>query len=149
LRYVVDDGAVFYINGVEVHRYGTAAATAVTATTLFTDHEGRDHYDGPVLLVATNLVVGENVMAVEVHQTSATSSDVVFGAELAAVTSTPPPAQFTNARVESGGLRIEWTGPGTLERADAVTGPWTTAPSQTNPQIVPTTGAAGFYRIKQ
>ena len=149
LRYVVDDGAIFYINGVEVHRFGTAATTTVNASTLFTDHEGRDHYDGPVLIVATNLVVGTNVMAVEVHQSSVTSSDVVLGVELASVTSVPIPAKFINVRREAGSLRIEWIGSGTLQQAGAVTGPWTTAPNQSNPQFVPTTGAAAFYRLKQ
>jgi len=154
LRYLVDDAAVFYINGVEVHRSSNMPSGPVTYTTLANpDHEGRDHYDGPFLIVVTNLVVGTNVMAVEVHQNSATSSDVVFGAELSAVTSVPPatttPAQFINVRREAGGLRLEWTGTGTLEQAGAVTGPWTTSTSQSNPQIVPTTDAAAFYRIKQ
>ncbi len=148
LRYVLDDGAVFYINGQEVHRFGIGAGP-VTYSTLAADHEGRDHYDGPILIEATNLVVGVNVMAVEVHQTGATSSDVIFGAELSTVTSTPPaPLQFMNVRREAGGLRLEWTGTGTLQQAGVVTGPYTNAPSQSNPQIVPTPGAAGFYRLK-
>ena len=148
LRLVVDDAAVCYLNGVEVNRSDLIPPGPVNYLTVaLTDHEGRDHYDGPFVISTTNLVAGDNVFAVEVHQNAASSSDVVFGAELTAVR--VPAPNFTSARLEGGGLRIEWTGTGTLERADFVKGPWTTAPSQTNPQIVPTTGAAGFHRIKQ
>lgn len=49
----------------------------------------------------------------------------------------------------AGGLRISWTGSGTLEQADAVTGPWTNAPDQANPQTVGISGTAKFFRIRQ
>ena len=91
--------------------------------------------------------VSYSTLALTDHENAASSSDIVFSAELTTVR--VPPPNFTSVRRETGGLRIEWTGPGTLEQANAVTGPWTPAPSQANPQIVPTTGAAGFYRIRQ
>jgi hypothetical protein len=148
LRHVLDDGAVFYLNGVEVHRFGLAAGAPLDASTLFTDHENK--YEGPFDIPTASLVQGDNVFAVELHQSGAASSDVVFGAELKAMLLPPPPPTFTSARLEGGGLRIEWTGTGTLQQASVVTGGvWTDAPSQSNPQIVPTTGAAGFYRLKQ
>jgi len=149
LRYMLDDGAVFYINGVEVHRLGTAAATVVTATTLFTSHEGRDHYDGPVLIVATNLVVGENVMAVEVHQATANSSDTVFGAELSVVTSMPTPAQFTGVRRQDGNVVLEWTGGGTLQSATNVTGPYADVAGATSPYSAPATEAQQYFRVRK
>ena len=52
-------------------------------------------------------------------------------------------------RLEGGGLKIAWTGAGTLEQAGVVTGPYTNAPSQTNPQTIPVTAPAMFYRLKQ
>jgi hypothetical protein len=73
----VDDGAAFYLNGVEVSRvrlpqgpisFGTEAQLLLP--------------EGPpdiVEFAVTNLWQGDNVLAVEVHQNSATSSDVVFG----------------------------------------------------------------------
>lgn len=81
---VVDDGAIVYLNGEEVLRVGMgggavaydtrSARTVGDATTeYFTD------------LPATALVAGENVLAVEVHQTNTGSSDVVFGLQLDAV----------------------------------------------------------------
>ena len=49
----------------------------------------------------------------------------------------------------NGQVTISWTGAGTLQEATAVTGSWNPAPSQNNPQTVPTTGAGKFYRIQQ
>lgn len=43
---------------------------------------------------------------------------------------------------------ISWTGAGTLQEAASVSGPWTNASSQANPQNVPVAGtAAKFYRL--
>jgi hypothetical protein len=81
LRYVIDDGAVFYLNGTEIHRIGMAAGEPTAAT--FADRTVSEAtYEGPVILPADLLVAGDNVLAVEVHQINAGSSDVVFGCEL-------------------------------------------------------------------
>ncbi|HKX61276.1 MAG TPA: PA14 domain-containing protein, partial [Verrucomicrobiae bacterium] len=81
LRHVIDDGAVFYLNGTEIHRFGIAAGP-VTAATDATGHE--NVYEGPYDIPVTALVEGENVLAAELHQAGASSSDMVFGAELTA-----------------------------------------------------------------
>ena len=47
----------------------------------------------------------------------------------------------------AGSASIYWTGTGTLLVSSSVNGPWTVAPSQANPQTVPTGGAASFWRI--
>ncbi|MDA7511183.1 lamin tail domain-containing protein, partial [Verrucomicrobia bacterium] len=78
---IVDDGAVVYLNGTEVMRvrmgsnnvtFGSFASETVTNAQL----------EGPFSLPSSALVAGENVIAVEVHQTNATSSDIVFGLSL-------------------------------------------------------------------
>jgi hypothetical protein len=92
LRHVVDDGLVVYLNGTEVYRFGIPAGTNFTYTNFFTGHE--NVYEGPFVIPASALVSGDNVIAAEVHQSDLTSSDVVFGLELVAVTSsgtTAPP----------------------------------------------------------
>jgi hypothetical protein len=58
-------------------------------------------------------------------------------------------ATLTIATATGGQLTVSWTGSGTLESADAVTGPWTSAASQSNPQTVSTSGSAKFFRIRQ
>jgi hypothetical protein len=49
--------------------------------------------------------------------------------------------------LQSGKIRIAWSGAGTLETADVVSGPWTAAADQSNPQLVSVTGGAKFFRI--
>ena len=84
---IVDDGAVFYLNGREVQRlYMAAAPTVISYTNLATSHEatGFDVFTLSGALLETNLVQGLNVLAVEVHQTLGSSSDIVFGSALSA-----------------------------------------------------------------
>ncbi len=85
LNAMIDDGAVFYLNGQEVLRLHLPDGT-VTYDTLADDHESA--VEGPYALAISNLVAGDNVFAVEVHQSKADSSDVVFGLSLEATLST-------------------------------------------------------------
>ncbi|MBI4661549.1 MAG: hypothetical protein HY735_22230 [Verrucomicrobia bacterium] len=151
IRHLVDDGFVLYLNGTEVYRFGIAAGP-VTSTTAATSHEGRNIYEGPFDIPATALVAGDNVLAAEVHQTDAGSSDIVFGLELKAVTSGAPPTaglKFTRANRAASNLNLEWTGTGTLQSADAVTGPWTDVANAKSPFTATLSGPAKFYRLKQ
>ncbi len=81
----VDDGAVFYLNGKEIQRLRMPAAPAqIDYDTLATDlPPGGDATGWDVFSIpATNLFVGANLMAVELHQQATNSSDVVFGSAL-------------------------------------------------------------------
>jgi len=62
-------------------------------------------------------------------------------------TSTSAPV-FASPTKVGGQVRIAWTGSGTLQEAPSITGPWTTAPSQANPQNVTPSGTTKFYRIR-
>lgn len=83
----VDDGVVLYLNGVEVQRLGITnhPVTYDTSADRFVYNvTGPDTFTiaGDLL---TNLVAGINVLAAEVHQQSAASSDVVFAAAMTVV----------------------------------------------------------------
>ncbi len=78
---VVDDGAIFYLNGTEVYRLGMNTGT-VLYTTLANRTVGDALYEGPFTIPSTALVAGDNVMAVRVHQAATNSDDVVFGMTL-------------------------------------------------------------------
>ena len=81
----IDDGAVFYLNDSEVGRVRVLAGQ--NASTLADSQPSEGSADN-FSFTATNLVVGDNVIAVEVHQTTAASSDIIFGMGMtAAVTS--------------------------------------------------------------
>ena len=85
LRHIVDDGAVFYLNGQEVYRYGMPAGPMVYTNTA-TFNIGVPTNAGPFDISATNLIIGTNILAVEVHQYFPSSfnlnRDTVFGADL-------------------------------------------------------------------
>ena len=81
---IVDDGAVFYLNGAEVSRFNMLLGDV---TFLSKASPGVDNavYEGPVAILLSRLQEGTNLMAVEVHQSSTTSSDLTFGLRLDAV----------------------------------------------------------------
>ncbi len=78
---IVDDGLVVYLNGQELYRQNIPAG-AVTYDTLATPGVGDAALTGPFVLPATALLPGVNTIAVEVHQQSLASSDIVFGLSL-------------------------------------------------------------------
>ncbi len=90
-----DDGAIVYLNGTEVFRTNmpTGAVTAATfASALVLDANERTYVT--VAVNPARLVAGTNLLAVEIHQSNATSSDISFNLELtsaAAVTVTRGP----------------------------------------------------------
>ncbi|MEO8573429.1 MAG: fibronectin type III domain-containing protein [Pyrinomonadaceae bacterium] len=91
LNILRDDGAVVYINGGEVFRtnmpggavgYQTPASVAISGgeeSTIFIQ----------TTVNASSLVTGTNVLAVEIHQANATSTDISFDLDLIGQTSVP------------------------------------------------------------
>jgi Immunoglobulin domain/Bacterial Ig-like domain len=109
LNYLYDDGFVAYLNGAEVIRHGVAAGQ--TYDTAATSHES-DVIETSVL---TGFVQGENTIAVEMHQQSATgSSDIVWGSEMViTLSSVTPQVRITNASIDgSGNVILEFNGTG-------------------------------------
>ena len=88
----IDDGAVFYLNGVEVGRRRVSAGQNYLTTA---DNQGNEGIVEPILFSSASLMQGPNVMAVEVHQFSVTSSDIAFGMTLTARTLCTPPVITT------------------------------------------------------
>ena len=75
----VDDGAAVYINGTEIGRYNLPAG-ALTFNTYTLDWNDGEYAS---FSVPKNLLKeGDNLIAAEVHQTSGTSSDLIFNASL-------------------------------------------------------------------
>ena len=86
-RLLCDDGAVVYLNGVELRRDNLPAG-AVGAGTLATTAKGAPAENAVVSATTTAAVLreGANVLAVEVHQASASSSDISFDLAVVAAT---------------------------------------------------------------
>jgi len=99
LTMLVDDGAAVYVNGQEVGRYILPTGT-LTFNTLATAYNNGDlvTYVVPQSL----LKEGDNLIAVEVHQTSVISSDVMFDLQLTCLST--PVSQVSTNPVYSGAL---------------------------------------------
>ena len=74
---LIDDGCVVYLNGVEAYRLRITSDVTVTYDTLAAN--AAEGVFDVTNLPAKLLGPGTNVLAVEVHQTSATGVDAVFG----------------------------------------------------------------------
>jgi hypothetical protein len=81
LGHAIDDGAVFHLNGAELDRFNMPVG-AITPTTPATNTISEATVIGQTNLPAGGLVPGENVLAVEVHQATAGSSDIVMASVL-------------------------------------------------------------------
>ena len=90
LNPIVADGAVFYLNGVEVHRQNMPAGT-IDYLTPAVSNVTTLAYSGPITIPATNLVFGANVLAVEVHQAAGSPDAAVVGTDLSYVPLPVPP----------------------------------------------------------
>ena len=78
-----DDGAVVYINGMEVVRSNMPSGTITYQThAAHTVSGGDEDAFFAYVIPSTCLVQGENLVAVEVHQRSSTSSDMSFDLKL-------------------------------------------------------------------
>ena len=82
-----DDGAVVYLNGNEVYRTNMPRGTIHYRTPASTTAESNAFLE--FSFAPDHLVTGKNVVAVEVHQVSLSSSDVSFDFSLETTTSTP------------------------------------------------------------
>ncbi|MGK0185478.1 MAG: hypothetical protein ACI9R3_001256 [Verrucomicrobiales bacterium] len=100
LRHLIDDGAVFYINGVEIARFNMPAGL-VTPETLADPSVGNAESVRATIADA-NLVEGNNRLSVEVHQSNVGSSDIIFGVEVLGKTIVTPgiPGQPFNEPTE-------------------------------------------------
>ncbi len=81
----IDDGAIFYLNGQEAARYRVTPGVAVPFDSYcqFVSTEasavGTASFGQPIDLPTTNLVQGDNVLAVELKQWNATDQDITMG----------------------------------------------------------------------
>ncbi len=109
---LVDDGAVIYINGREIQRirFGSTPATVIYTTLANSQPPSGDAVPETFFWAPTDLRIGTNVIAAEVHQNSIGSSDIVWGMSLDAIVPTPNrPPVITNqpiSRVVSNGVSV-------------------------------------------
>jgi hypothetical protein len=158
---VVDDGLVAYINGIEAGRLRITNASPVSFTNLATASgpEASNVHLPLETITLTNLsglVSGQNLLAIELHQNSATSSDAVLSVQLVAEVEqfsgggTTPRLNITRDGI-TGEITIRWSGSGTLqETADlqSPTAQWTAVPGNPNPYVFTPTGDRRFFSLR-
>ena len=94
VSHLVDDGAIFYLNGVEIQRVRMATGTVVNSTEAYTSPPSSDATNRETFCVVRGLrsalQEGTNVIAARVHQQGTNSSDVIFGAQVSVVQDPDP-----------------------------------------------------------
>jgi len=148
LEHIVDDGAVFHLNGVEVGRFNIVDNPVVYATLA-----PAAAAEGVVRqLTLSGVKSGQNRLAVEVHQNSLTSSDLLFGAQLQVRVPVFSPPVSIDYDIGSDRVTLRWTGHPTwqLFQADVPEGPYTAVPGNpASPYVAPRPPAQKYYRLSQ
>jgi hypothetical protein len=108
IRLLRDDGAVVYLNGIELFRSNLPTNTAILFNTLALDgvtgaaeNAWHTNFVDPSLLMA-----GTNIVAVEVHQNQTNSSDLSFDLELIGLPSAALP--HLAATRNGAGVTVVW-----------------------------------------
>ncbi len=152
----LDDGAVFYLNGTEIHRAFMPAA-AIGYTTLASSYNcpSGDADCSYVFTVAgnlmTNLLSGDNVLAVEMHNYVAGSPDITFGSALFVVQ--PPIEARLRAAQSNAVVTLSWDSTTlTLQQANTLENPvsWIDLPGpvRSSPYVVTNAATTRFFRLR-
>lgn len=144
---LIDDSAIFYLNGVELLRVGLPDGPVSYAT--LANRTVGNAVPEIFELGSGKLVQGENILAVEVHQDSLFSADLTFAASVSAIVPSVVAAPQLSSSLAGGNITITWDPPvGRLQSATEVAGPWSDVePSPSNPHTEPATGARKFFRV--
>jgi len=147
LNVVLDDGGVFYLNGQELTRIrmnpGAVAFDTLTSA--------GSPSDPPQILETYNvspslLASGDNVLAVEVHQSSATSSDTVLAAGIFAQSTGCVGRPRLTITHGGNSVTITSSGSGTIYKSSSISGPWTSVGAA--PQTVTIGPGNQFFEIR-
>ncbi|MBK8001366.1 MAG: hypothetical protein IPK15_22340 [Verrucomicrobia bacterium] len=143
MRLKRDDAGVVFINGNEVYRSPNLPSTGTITYSQYSSSTGENTID-TATIPASALQAGVNVIAVEIHQADAGSSDISFDFELIAQ---PPSA---GVRVEIGrfgnAAALFWRDATyRLQESSNLNSTWSTLPG-TSPLPV-ATDAQRFYRL--
>lgn len=143
LSYIVDDGAVFYVDGVEVSRYNMPAGAVAYAT--LAPAAGAE---GALFALPLSITSGTHTIAVSVHQSANTSSDTVFGAEIIVIPTVSPALTVSHTGTNA---VITWNADASWELVSSANanGPWAAvAGAPFRSFTAPATQAAQFYQLR-
>ncbi|MCR5313447.1 MAG: CotH kinase family protein [Bacteroidaceae bacterium] len=99
LNYSVDDGMIVYINGKEAGRYNMPSGN-VNYNNVSTTYASGNPDSGTMTISSSLFKKGTNVIAVEVHNNSSTSSDIYWDANLTIYTESTENATYVSTDQE-------------------------------------------------
>jgi hypothetical protein len=142
-----DDAGVVFLNSNEVRRSPNlpAAPSVITNRTPATS-TGENTIEN-FTIPATNLIAGANIVAVEMHQESITSSDVSFALSITGNPLTRPRLAFV--RLADDFVIYSTDNTAVIEEASDVTGPWTPVPNVNTPTGFVPVAPQKFYRLRK
>lgn len=150
-----DDGGVVYLNGTEVYRSPTMPQppTPITYLTLATNlsvaNAPPDNTVDQANVSPALLVAGTNLVAVEIHQHRADSSDVSFDFALTGQPTPQPPARVYFGRFGDE-LALGWSqATYVLERATNLANPQWTVVTNRSPFVIVPTAPQEFFRLRR
>jgi hypothetical protein len=149
-RYQRDDGCVLYLNGTQLftNNMGAPPYTANTFAASTISGAAATLTFWTNTFPASILLPGTNVIAVEVHQSTATSSDICWDLEVLGLP-TPPPPRVEAARL--GGQPVLYWGDGTftLEQASSLPATNWVPAATTSPYSVAPTEPLRIFRLRK
>jgi hypothetical protein len=149
---LLDDGAVFYLNGVEILRVRLPNPPApILYSTLANDTVG-DATNELFFACVNNLVNGSNLLAVELHNQSLTSSDLTFATEISTMGITSPPRLTITRGPGANEVTVTWTGGGVLQQSSSLnthpTSGWSDVSGVTGNSYTTTATGNRFFRLR-
>ncbi len=111
LRLLLDDGAVAYLNGTELARENMPSGTITNSTLASNSVGGSAEMDWSTYTIpAGRLVQGANVLAVEVHNSSSSSSDISYAARIEYTAQAAPatPTGLAATAQSSSSVGLSW-----------------------------------------
>jgi hypothetical protein len=146
LRLLRDDGGVVYFHGTEVFRSTNMPLGAITSST-FATATGENTVD-TTNLPPSVLQAGTNVIAVEIHQQSLTSSDISFDFELIGKPVLLPPLLLS--MMLDNEFLLYWADPAfVLERTDDLNNPAWTPVNGPSPVSIILRPGCQFFRLRR
>ena len=154
-----DDGMIAFINGIPFpainvdpgNAPGDLSNTSSDRLATSTKGDGNaevtyDRLTAPGSILAA-LLPGENILAIEVHQASATSSDMVCDAALT-LTLAPPGSNDISIFAMENRLWLYWDEPSRIMETSPDLGQWVPQPGATSPYPLNIITPRGFFRVR-
>jgi hypothetical protein len=145
-----DDGVALYLNGTPVGRSNLPEGDLLFDTPAGADTDPETDFR-QIWIPAQLLLNGINLLAAEVHQSSATSSDVTFDLSLEAYAPPVTRPTLTLYRDGVGAYRLVWSDASfVLEQSSALEpATWVPVAGAVSPYVLTSRPGSNFFRLRQ